>query len=178
MHKRLVDWGLCWLRSGGGKDDRPIVREVIHIGGGNRGEGYGEQRAVLERYSDPNPDVRPRQWARTDVDKARVLHDRVTGLPEIQQSLVLQTFYMDACAEDWHNPERRLSPEMRAAIIDDLTNWRSHPKGINKRIDEYNADRRMRYGAITEAAKIRPADFEPIMHLAIRHLIARERGMA
>lgn len=110
MYERLVEYGLCYLRSGPGRHKR-----------------------ILEWETDRLPERR--QWTAPEIEAAGRLHSRIIRLP-LRHNLVLQVFFVESCAGFW--PE--LKPELQELIIHDLTYWSGGPPGVNARIRNANRE--------------------------------------
>lgn len=110
MYQRLVDYGLCYLRSGAGRNQQ-----------------------IIRWESDITPERR--EWSRPEIEAAARLHSRIIRL-SLRHNLVLQVFFNESCASFWSEIE----PEKQAAIIRDLTLWPSGPPGVNARIRNANRD--------------------------------------
>lgn len=157
MYRRLVDWGLCWLRAGeSGIEPSTIIKIKID------GE---DERIERVPYRDPDPDKRPRQWSRAEIDAAGRLHSRVIRLPRVVHRVVLQVFFAETVAAYWHEIE----PNSRRGMVQDLTQWNGKPSGVNARLRVYNRE----CGA--SEPLIRPDHFEPILNRGVRLLCNNER---
>ena len=78
MHRRLVSWGLVYLK----------------------GTRLGADTAITW---DSDSNIR-REWPGYVIDAARALHSRVIRLPALQR-IVLQVFYRENIAEIWYEPD-------------------------------------------------------------------------
>lgn len=167
MHDRLVKWGLCWLRGGGGdvKLSRPQLIEVEPRKDGEDGVRPEDCRILMTTYRDPDPNHKPTFWTPAQISAAELLHSRVIRLPLLTHRLTLQVFYADWRAAEWY----KLDSDEQAKIIRDFTVWRSAPFGVNARIDHYNRE------CGTRVAPINPRQFMPAMSEAIGLLIKGER---
>ena len=162
MHRRLVDYGLCWLRAGG--DTQIVRRQIIQHTPGDA-EDPENLSIVPTNYRDPDPDRKARQWTRIEIDNAGKLHSRIIRLPLKVHALTIQVFYSETCAAEWAS----VLPNQKADILRDLTFWPSAPYGVNARL--------RRYGAETgqKVPPIRADEFVPIMLRGIRMLVNGER---
>ena len=163
MHRRLLQWGLCYLRGGAAVVDAcraDIVRS------NNKTGDDAEYTVTRTPYREPDPAFQRREWAQPQIDAARLLHNRVTALP-IQRSLVLQVFYFQEDAEFWDE----IGVAEQQQRIRDMTLWEGKPLGVNPRIVRHNRER------YDNVPKIVPEAFMSIRHRAIRELVARERGI-
>jgi hypothetical protein len=111
MYARLVEYGLCYLRSGEGRHKRIIEW----------------QDWARDRYI-------KRVWTGAEIEAAARLHSRIIRLP-LRHNLVLQVFFNESCASYWP----KLEPDKQDEIIADLTLWTGGPPGVNVRI--HNANR-------------------------------------
>lgn len=169
MDKRLLDWGLCYLRGGASVVD--AVREDV-VRSNNRTDGEATWKRTSTPYREADPVFERREWTQPQIEAAGRLHQRVIALP-MQRSLVLQVFYFEEDAAYWDD----LQPHEQAQRIRDMTLWKGHPLGVNPRIDEHNSQLRQRYGdSVGQVPLIVPEAFMPIRYRAIRELVARERG--
>jgi hypothetical protein len=127
----------------------------------------GGEGITFQIYRDDRPEQKPIQYSGRQKDAARLLHRNIIAL-EIRRSLVLQVFYGESVCRRWD----RLNPNTQAEIIDDLTNYRGYPHGVNKRLEN-----RAREARVT-SFRIRPDDFMGLRDDAIRQLIRIERATA
>lgn len=156
MYKRLVDWGLCWLRAGeSGIEASTIIKIKVD------GE---DDRFERVPYRDPDPDQRPRQWSRAEIDAAGRLHSRVIRLPRVVHRIVLQVFFAETIAEFWSY----VDPNARRDMVRDLTQWNANPPGVNARLRTFN-----RACGASEPL-IHADDFEPILRRAVKMLCNNE----
>jgi hypothetical protein len=164
MHVRLLEWGLCFLRGGANIVDvaRP---DIVRVNNKTGAEAVYQQTSSTYREMDPT--FERRDWTQPQIEAAGRLHSRVTALP-IQRSLVLQVYYFQEDAEFWSE----LRPAEQRLRVIDMTHWQGQPLGVNPRITRHN---REQYDCVPP---IVPELFMSIRHLAIRELMARERGMA
>lgn len=170
MHKRLIDWGLCYLRGGASVVD--AVRED-RVRSNNKIKEEATWKLTSTPYREADPVFDRRQWTQPQIEAAGRLHQRVIALP-MQRSLVLQVYYFEEHAQYWDE----LRPHEQAERIRDLTLWEGRPLGVNPRIKEHNCQLRHDYGdGVAQVPLIVPEAFMPIRHRAIRELIARERGL-
>lgn len=112
MYARLVEYGLCYLRSGEGRHKRII----------------DWQDWARDRYI-------KRVWEGCEIEAAARLHSRIIRLP-LRHNLVLQVFFNESCATYW--PELRA--ERQELILHDLTYWSGGPPGVNARIRNANRE--------------------------------------
>lgn len=157
MWKRLTDYGLCYLRAGSSGIEPSTIIKIKR-----EGEPDEYQRVA---YRDPDPDRKPRQWSRAEIDAAARLHSRVIRLPRVAHRIVLQVFFAETVAAYWSE----LDPEAKLPMLRDLTNWHANPPGVNARIKMYNRE------CAAQEAAIHWSDFEPILHRGIRILCNNER---
>lgn len=156
MHDRLVQYGLCWIRGGGGPTESIIVIEDQ--------DGIREESVKGKPEAEVDNKERPRQWTRAEVEAAGALHRLILKLP-LQHSIVVQVFYGEWVAECWH----QFNPERQRAIIRDLTYWSGRPKGVNARIVDANKARH------THVSGISPTRFMEVRDDGVRMLINLER---
>lgn len=155
LHERLVDYGQCWIRDG---SPQGLARlDTVKV----KGE---DDRIVATTYRDPDPDKRPRQWTRPEIEAAGRLHSRIIRLPLVH-SLTIQVFYGEASAEYWWSIE----PDEKVRILRDLTTWPKRPYGVNPRIAHYTR------ATQDWVPPIRPAEFLTIMLRGMRILVNSER---
>lgn len=157
MYRRLVDWGLCWLNAG---ESGRVPQTIIKI----KVEGEDDRYEVVH-YRDPDPDRKPRQWTRVEIEAAGRLHSRVIRLPRVEHRIVLQVFFNEYAAEYWH----LIDPRAKDDMLRDLTNWNGTPKGVNARLRDYNAE------CGQNEPLIHWTQFEPILERGIRILCNNER---
>ncbi len=110
MYARLVDYGLCYLRSGAGRNTQ-----------------------IIRWESDITPERR--EWSRPEIEAAARLHSRIIRLP-LRNNLAIQIFFNESCASFWSD----IHPDKQKQIIRDLTLWPSGPPGMNARIKNANRD--------------------------------------
>lgn len=161
MDERLVEYGLCWIRGGKSDSGDQIVKM--------RDEVTKEVYEVLmsrRREWESDHGMTPREWSEPDKQKAGRLHSLIIRLP-LQHSMVLQVFYGEWVAEVWG----KLPPNIQAAAIRDMTNWRGKPKGVNARIADANRARG------TDVPGIYPGRFLPLRDDGIRMLINLDRRL-
>jgi len=120
---------------------------------------------TFQIYRDDKPEQKPIEYSGREQDEARLLHRDIVAL-EIRRSLVLQVFYGESVAKRW----AKLRPTTQAEIIDDLTNYRGYPYGVNKRLELRAKDLR------TPPIRIRPSEFLPLRDDAIQQLMRLERA--
>lgn len=166
MYKRLVDYGLCYLRAG---TTGMVPVTIIKI----KVEGE-DDRFERVHYRDPEPDKKPRQWSMLDIEKAARLHSRIIRLPRVVHRMVIQVFFNETVAEGWHkiDPQTKtpvIDPRAKPDVLRDMTNWNGQPKGVNARLRDYNADQKQ------SEPLIHWTQFEPILHRGIKILCNNER---
>lgn len=158
MYRRLVQWGLCWIRAGGGKDVKLARKEVVEV-------EPGVHRILLTHYAEPDPDKKPRKWTPKERRAAEQLNSRVIRLPFTHRT-VLQVFFTEDIAQDFD-----IWPtDKKIQIIHDLTHWQLRPWGVNRRIANYNRDLGLHIPTIW------PSHFLPIRDEGIRMLCNQERA--
>lgn len=170
MHRRLVQYGLCFLR-GGSRVSDSARQEIVAIvpGAAITGEGENDpngKRVVTTNYAESEIQTR-RDWTQPEIDEARLLHALVNLLP-IQRRLVVQCFYAGEYAEIWST----LGRDRQAAILYELTHWPNRPRGVNAGIDDHNKECGDHVPHIVHELYL------TILHRALRELLARMRGLS